>query len=598
MPGPAAVVALEDVFAVVRARKVPLAPELAGYLVLEIAEAASAGGDVDLTTVTISDEGHVSLRTKAGGDAEGTARQLLAQLLEAGASSTPALSSTARRRPVGMSAFIEELEGALIPVNRAAGRRALARLAREVKRAGAAGEPGLPSPPVPPPPLSAPAAPLRSQRVPPPVRPSASPAIRKVVDAPPRDLMPSEPPTGKVPIAATKKPLMFDRSEVDNLLEQFEMSTTEEERTVARQLRNLVGVDPTPPPPLPSPPPAPSPSMEETGVESLLAMSEPVQTIPDRSQDAIPVPVPSPYPAEVKADSRAPAEPIQRINVRDAAQKPATGEKAAPPPAPAATPRREKGSGLGVFLVLLVVFGGGAGALWVWKPEMLLGRSAGPKPSSPTASASASPPVTAPPPAVSSAPQLTASAPTGSAAEAACRATILVSDVPADAEVLLRMGQAPLDVDRMPVGARLEFVVTAEGHATKRGVVRAGAKWAAGPDNRPRYELPVQLDPLKKAAQDAWPTAEGGEELGGPGAAGVVHIVSDPPGAEVWLVTGFGPEARLEQIRCGSDVDLLVGGPTTRKRMTVAAKDVADAPQAPGAPGGTRLVQVSAKEKR
>jgi hypothetical protein len=41
-------VTLDEVFAVVGAKRVPLAPELAGYLVLEIAEHADpSGGDVD-----------------------------------------------------------------------------------------------------------------------------------------------------------------------------------------------------------------------------------------------------------------------------------------------------------------------------------------------------------------------------------------------------------------------------------------------------------------------------------------------------------------------------------------------------------------------
>src|SRR5207344_741005 len=50
-------------------------------------------------------------------------------------SQTPALGAAARRKPgAGLRALVEEIEAALIPVNRAAGRRALARLAREVKR--------------------------------------------------------------------------------------------------------------------------------------------------------------------------------------------------------------------------------------------------------------------------------------------------------------------------------------------------------------------------------------------------------------------------------------------------------------------------------
>src|ERR1700733_4875824 len=132
-------ITLDDVFAMVVGKRVPLAPELAGYLSLEIAEKADPlGGDIDLKAIYIADEGTVALvrrKDAADGDAEQSIRGALGQLLDASGSSTPALSSVARRARVGsLRSLMEELEAALIPVNRAAGRRALARLAREVKR--------------------------------------------------------------------------------------------------------------------------------------------------------------------------------------------------------------------------------------------------------------------------------------------------------------------------------------------------------------------------------------------------------------------------------------------------------------------------------
>src|ERR1700722_18657799 len=132
-------ITLEDVFAMVGNKRVPLAPELAGYLALEIAEGADeAGGGVDPRSVYIAEEGTVALvkrREPMSGDAEASIRAMLSRLLEASGSKTAALTAAARRRSTGsLRALSEELEAALIPVNRAAGRRALARLAREVKR--------------------------------------------------------------------------------------------------------------------------------------------------------------------------------------------------------------------------------------------------------------------------------------------------------------------------------------------------------------------------------------------------------------------------------------------------------------------------------
>ena len=127
-------ITLEDVFVMVGTKRVPLAPELAGYLALEIAEGADdTDGDVDPRSVYIAEEGTVALvkrRDPPAGDPEGSIRAILGRLLEASGSKTPALTAAARRRSMrNLRVLSEELEAALIPVNRAAGRRALARLA-------------------------------------------------------------------------------------------------------------------------------------------------------------------------------------------------------------------------------------------------------------------------------------------------------------------------------------------------------------------------------------------------------------------------------------------------------------------------------------
>src|SRR5689334_25211518 len=94
-------VTLEDVFAVVEAKRVPLAPELAGYLSLEIADGTDAGsGNVDPKTVFISEEGTVALvrpkKDVVTGEAESSIRAILSKLLDASGSATPALSTAAK----------------------------------------------------------------------------------------------------------------------------------------------------------------------------------------------------------------------------------------------------------------------------------------------------------------------------------------------------------------------------------------------------------------------------------------------------------------------------------------------------------------------
>jgi hypothetical protein len=138
------------------------------------------------------------------------------------------------------------------------------------------------------------------------------------------------------------------------------------------------------------------------------------------------------------------------------------------------------------------------------------------------------------------------------AAAGSCRASLVVTDVPAGAEVLVRSGVAPVDVDRVPSGARLEFVALVDGYAPRRGVVPQGAEWD-GTGRKPRFELPIQLEKSRARAGvlDPWPLAEPGSVVGGQGTPGIVHVVTSPRGAEVWMVAGGAAEAKLES-PCGS----------------------------------------------
>jgi hypothetical protein len=65
------------------------------------------------------------------------------------------------------------------------------------------------------------------------------------------------------------------------------------------------------------------------------------------------------------------------------------------------------------------------------------------------------------------------------------------------------------------------------------------------------------------------------------------------------MVVGMGPEARVEQLRCDRDVDVLLAGPGAyRKRLRVAGGDFAvDAAEPVPAPGkaSTRIARLSAK---
>jgi hypothetical protein len=651
-------VTLDEVFQVVHAKRVPVAAELAGYLALEIAEGASAGHvaafEIDPRAVYIGDEGSVALvrprqDTTPGGDTEASVRSLLARLLDASGSKTPALGQVASRPSgAGLGVLVEELENALIPVNRAAGRRALARLAREVKRVthgvgrNAAVSVSAPrmreSEPMPaaavarprPPVAPAPPAPrddigdLLEQSAPPPFAaaappaPVGSPASMRV--APPPRLQPPA-PVRPPPQALPPEPT---RAGVDELLADFAVSGPHEDEAMARELKALVGLEPTPPPALsratspfaapapgsqiqsappaefiPSSPPPPhvptppppsiagaTPGMDDGGIEALLAETanlSPVHGGEQPVQLANPVTAQLPVARErARTRGAVPAREISR-SLQDVTPKPRTDR-------------------LLLALALIIALAGGA-AVWVYRPQLFA-------PKAPPTVDSSGNPIAAPPGSngatANGAVEANAEGGAGirPTRDGACRGSLAINDAPDGAEVLILEGQAPLDVGSMPVGARLEFVATHDGYAPKRTVVPADAQWDKPPadkaDAGARYEVGVQLDPTKAkpGSVDPWPSAEPGTSVGGDGPPGVVHVASTPKGAEVWLLAGLGPATRIDQIRCDADVDVLVAGPTTfRQRLHASASDFAKAPATPGTGGATvRTVTLSAKQ--
>jgi len=730
-------VTLEDVFSVVEGKRVPLAPELAGYLTLEIADGTEAsGGIVDPRTVYISEEGTVALvrpkKDGATGDAETSVRGILAKLLDASGSATPALSASAKRKPgTGLPALVSELEAALIPVNRAAGRRALARLAREVKRvtlgvgrnasmpppskappamrppasikespedvmSGPDAPPGprasftdeaqtakrtnqlqeiaaqmnapevlvapggdapkrpfVPSLGLTPPPLpgepaksAAQAASEAETAVPPGVSPGpppfappagARPPGRPAAPLPPPLARPvvGPPPRGKgPPIGAPERKAdkLFEGDEVDSLLSTFEVSNVGEKQ-LRTDLKAIAGLDPTPAPPdartlaeltrdvgkgLPK-----RADRDGDSVEALLALADtrgPMAPPPSiaQSQDhggAVLPPASVAQPGSPFASAGRPLpetpspliplgpgsghSPFASTSVAEAVDPPGLKRAPGPPRSQQATglapppmsSRRVKAdasvaarkatsltlrqaraprTGLAMLVLTLFVLVAGGIAVWMFKPAFFTGNKKKPLPSASTASA-------APP------------------AAPKCKVALVVADVPANAEILLRMGPAPLDVERMPVGTRLEFVGTAEGYSPRRAVIKAESPWEKTSDGKPRIDVPIQLDPTKSkpGALDPWPAAEPGSQVGGSGSPGMVHIVSNVRGAEIWLLAGLGPEARIEQLRCDGDIDVLLAGtPQLRKRLHVSEKDIqAATPDSQG----NRVVSVSGK---
>ncbi len=134
-------VTLRDVFLAVSYGDASLVGESAGYLILGAADAALRTHEQgSLDSIVIDEEGGVRLRGPKvdEDDAERALRQILATLLKKVRIPSNNLERVSQRRePRGLQGLVAELEAALVPVNRRAARRTLARLCREAKKSAA-----------------------------------------------------------------------------------------------------------------------------------------------------------------------------------------------------------------------------------------------------------------------------------------------------------------------------------------------------------------------------------------------------------------------------------------------------------------------------
>lgn len=575
-------VTLGDALALVEARRIPIAPEVAGYLCLELAERASMQpGGLLPEGVFLGEEGSVAFVPRQGGEApEQFVRTLLRRLLDASASRPAALWQVTTSTRPGVEGLVRELEAALIPLNRMASRRSLARLAREVKRVTHGVGRNAPSSvrkPSQPPAMSTPprahaTAPAAGTLPPPTAPPVALPA-----------------PTPPPPRTSAPPPRLSAIDELLNALDPIAGPSAQmPDDATRRQLKEMAGLDPTPPPPtaqahdddtnddddddeLPS---SADPTDEESeAVEALLAasVSGPQGRLAEAMRPSRPdLPRAEPRSARLPvADAvQAPAERAAEPSVKQAPVAARTADvprelRRSTPPMPRLAEPRAGGGFRTIAVTLLLVFGAALALVWWLRPDLLPGTK---KPQ--------------PAPSSSSAPER---APTRTCA-------LRVAGAPDGAEILLLQGHAPLDVSPMPAGARIEFIGLLAGHAPKRAVIPAQAKWDADEHGRPRYELAFELAPSRKK-NDNWPPAEPGTTVGGEGEPGTVHVVSSPRDSEVWLLIGSGPEAVLDPVGCRAQEILIASGTTLRTRLKVAAEDFLSGD------GGTAWASVDAKRR-
>jgi len=172
--------------------------------------------------------------------------------------------------------------------------------------------------------------------------------------------------------------------------------------------------------------------------------------------------------------------------------------------------------------------------------------------------------------------------------------TIDVTVTPADAQIFLFIGRGPAVAPNLAVGAAHEFVVFDEGLLPSRAVVKKGATWATT-ESGPLYELAVQAQPAE-GSQGA--TALGApqteSEVPSAGVTGAVRVITNPPAAKVYRFVGLGPSTAIPVLSIHEGQEVLVYHPGYETRRAVIGPS--DWQQAPGAAdqGATLSVQLPA----
>lgn len=141
------------------------------------------------------------------------------------------------------------------------------------------------------------------------------------------------------------------------------------------------------------------------------------------------------------------------------------------------------------------------------------------------------------------------------AAAPVCRAEVTLTNLPERHELLLRLGAAPFTTTNLPKGVRLELIATAAGHQPKRIVVEEDADWSLASG---ALALDATLDP---GPTSTWPAAPAGE-VGGKGPAGSVSFSATPAATELWLVLHAGEGTRKSvALPCGTRAELIALDP-------------------------------------
>ncbi|MBO6937981.1 MAG: hypothetical protein JJ863_23630 [Deltaproteobacteria bacterium] len=210
-------------------------------------------------------------------------------------------------------------------------------------------------------------------------------------------------------------------------------------------------------------------------------------------------------------------------------------------------------TGLVMVIGLLVLLVGGGAALFILRPDVIA-RLTGDAPEEPEEPAE---------------PEVIINRPEGGD---------LRVTAPEDAQILLYLGRGPASAEYLPVGVAHELVAIDDEGGVSRSVVPADAQWEQDGDT-PRYELAMQVQRGEGEGVTLGATELSPDAMGTPtGSLGTVRVVTNPPGAKVYLLIGFG-EAFVEDLPIADAHELLIERPEGEpERVVIGPSDWLDGP--------------------
>ncbi|MEM7138785.1 MAG: hypothetical protein AAF500_19565 [Myxococcota bacterium] len=169
--------------------------------------------------------------------------------------------------------------------------------------------------------------------------------------------------------------------------------------------------------------------------------------------------------------------------------------------------------------------------------------------------------------------------PTPTAADATPFGTITANIEPADAQVFVFVGRGPARATGLAPSASHEFVVFDNGLEPSRTAIPGDAPWQETEDG-PQYELAVQARPAGTESAALSLGDPLNDEVARAEGAAVVRVITNPPGAKVYRYLGQGPQVSLAGAPIHEGTELLVFHPEyAPARAIIGPSDWRAAPQ-------------------